>query len=72
MLYAEDYRAKAADCLRRAGEAGDDYHRKNFEQLAAMWSEMAAKAENRAVAGEAAEREALSDALSTIQNANVR
>lgn len=76
MIHAADYRAKAADCARRAAEAQDDYHRKNFSQLAAMWSEMADKAEGRVAPLEdirearTPAENAVEDALATIKNAN--
>jgi hypothetical protein len=76
MIHAADYRAKAADCARRAEEAQDDYHRKNFSQLAAMWSEMADKAEGRVAPLEDIREartpgeNAVEDALATIKNAN--
>lgn len=71
MIQAADYRARARDCARRAEEAQDDYHRKNFEQLAAMWTEMAHKAEGRPVseAGEA-DAQTTGGALDTIKNAS--
>lgn len=47
MIRAADYRARAEHCARSAKAAQDDYHRKNFQKLAEMWSEMAAKAESR-------------------------
>jgi hypothetical protein len=72
MILAADYRAKAADCARRAEEAQDDYHRKNFQALAVMWSEMADKAEGRAASGADARtgHDEIADALDTIKNAN--
>ncbi len=72
MILAADYRAKAADCARRAEEAQDDYHRKNFEQLALMWSEMAEKADERAASGVDAGNghDEIADALDTIKNAS--
>jgi hypothetical protein len=70
MIHAADYRAKAADCARRAEDAQDDYHRKNFLELAAMWSEMAAKAEGRIASdAEPANGQVLDDALATIKDA---
>jgi hypothetical protein len=76
MIHAADYRAKAEVCARRAEEAQDEFHRKNFQQLAAMWSEMADKAESRgAIAPDADEQpdsddqKALNEALATIRNA---
>jgi hypothetical protein len=69
MADAADYRRKAEDCVRLAEQAADDFHRRNFQQLAAMWSEMADKAEGRVVAlNEAADDETLNDALATIRN----
>ncbi len=69
MADAADYRKRAEDCARRADEAHDDYHRKNFQHLATMWAEMADKAEGRAAADkEVTERETLDDALATIRN----
>lgn len=62
MIHAAGYRMRAEDCARRARAAKDDYHRKNFQQLAEMWAEMADKAESR----EAAEKRVLDDALATI------
>lgn len=76
MIHAEDYRAKAADCARRAEEAQDDYHRKNFLQLAAMWSEMADKAAGRsghvqsATERDEPDQQIVVEALSTIKNAS--
>ena len=71
MIHAADYRAKAEDCARRAKEAQDDYHRKNFLELAAMWSEMADKADGRMPAGrERTEEDAVGEALATIKNAS--
>jgi hypothetical protein len=71
MIHAADYRAKAEDCARRAREAQDEYHRKNFLELAAMWSEMADKADGRvAVGSERADEEAVDEALATIKNAS--
>ncbi len=64
MIQAEDYRARAEHCARLANEAQDDYHRKNFQQLADMWFEMAAKSEGRTV-----EQREVDDALATIQRA---
>lgn len=65
MIYAAGYRMRAEDCARRAQEAQDEYHRKNFEQLAAMWSEMADKAESR----EAQQKGEVDSALATIKMA---
>jgi len=78
MLAAADYRERAEDCLRLAEQAGDDYHRKNYQQLATMWSEMAQKAITREgiVSPDSASPDsegidaALHDALATIKNAN--
>jgi hypothetical protein len=81
MIHAADYRAKAADCARRAEEAQDNYHRKNFRELATMWSEMADKAEGRVANVEGmperedderrpADQKAIDDALATIKNAD--
>jgi len=75
MIHAVDYRRRAEDCAKRAEEAQDEFHRKNFSQLAAMWTEMANKAEGRAAAAEIAERaerderQAIDEALATIKNA---
>jgi hypothetical protein len=75
MILAADYRRRAEDCAKRAADAQDDFHRKNFSQLAAMWTEMADKTEGRAAAAEIveraerAERQAIDDALATIKNA---
>jgi hypothetical protein len=66
MIHAADYRRRAEDCARRADEAQDDYHRKNFSQLATMWGEMANKAESR----EASVQSEIDDALATIQRAD--
>ena len=67
---------RAEHCARLAEQATDDYHRKNFQQLAAMWTEMAQKAESREAAVEDAREEndfddpkAIEDALETIRNA---
>jgi hypothetical protein len=71
MIHAADYRAKAEDCARRAGEAQDEYHRKNFLELAAMWSEMADKADGRIPAeGERSEEDVVGEALETIRSAD--
>jgi hypothetical protein len=75
MIHAAGYRAKAADCARRAEEAQDDYHRKNFVQLAEMWTEMADKAENRDAGADDGTRDdqsAVDEALATIRNAEPR
>lgn len=70
MIQAADYRRRAEDCARQAEEAQDEYHRKNFSELAAMWSEMADKADGRIAGGyERADEETLDDALATIKNA---
>ncbi len=69
MAEAADYRNKAQHCLQLAEQAADDFHRKNFLQLAAMWSEMASKAESRRVADPALDdREVIDEALETIRN----
>lgn len=72
MVNAATYRRRAEDCATRAREAQDDYHRKNFAELAAMWTEMADKAEGReqfAVdAQKLAEKKLIDDALATIRN----
>jgi hypothetical protein len=85
MILAADYRRRAEDCARLAKEAQDDFHRKNFSELAAMWAEMAEKADGRAdvvvrmrereAAERVAERKALEqktidEALATIKNAD--
>lgn len=73
MIPAADYRAKAADCARRADEAQDDYHRKNFQALAIMWTEMADKAEGRAAfTAPVVERDEVEQALATIRDAEKR
>ncbi|MBX3548799.1 MAG: hypothetical protein KF748_06540 [Xanthobacteraceae bacterium] len=54
---------RAETCARSAAEAQDDYHRKNFQQLAVMWTEMADKAEGRI-----AQRD-VDDAIETIRRA---
>jgi hypothetical protein len=76
MIHAADYRKRAEDCAERANAAQDEFHRKNFQQLADMWSEMADKAESRGVIAPDAdeqpdpdEQKALNDALATIRNA---
>lgn len=66
MIHAAAYRAKAEDCARRAREAQDEYHRKNFQKLAAMWFEMAEKCERR----EAGEQREIAEALATIRHAD--
>ncbi|MCW5681933.1 MAG: hypothetical protein KF794_05120 [Xanthobacteraceae bacterium] len=48
MIHAADYRRRAEDCAKRANEAQDDYHRKNFLKLADIWTQMAEKEESRA------------------------
>jgi hypothetical protein len=81
MIHAADYRRRAEDCARRANEAQDDFHRKNFSQLAAMWAEMADKADGRAefverlskrkpVEKKSTDQNAVEDALATIRNAS--
>jgi len=85
MIHAADYRRRAEDCARQAKEAQDEFHRKNFSELAAMWAEMAEKADGRAAVVErmyereaeervaerkAAEQKTIDDALTTIKNAN--
>jgi len=73
MIQAEDYRAKAEDCARRASEAQDEYHRKNFRELAAMWFEMAEKAERRGgVSAPETAQDEIADALATIRDAEKR
>ncbi len=47
MFQVTVYRLRAEECARRAREAHDEFHKKNFTQLARMWSEMADKAEAR-------------------------
>ena len=75
MIHAADYRRRAEDCAKRAEDAQDEFHRKNFSQLSAMWTEMADKTEGRAAAAEIAEqaeraeRQTVEDALATIKNA---
>lgn len=69
MIQAADYRARAEDCARRASEAQDEYHRKNFQALAVMWSEMADKVEGRTGAT-AATPDQIDDALATIRDAD--
>jgi hypothetical protein len=49
MFHVQTYRMRADECTQRAREAQDEFHRKNFQQLAAMWAEMADKAESRAL-----------------------
>jgi hypothetical protein len=63
MLRAEDYRLRAEQCFRKAQEARDDYHRKNFSRLANMWTEMARKT---------AAREEFSATLSQIERVIAR
>jgi hypothetical protein len=63
MLRAEDYRLRAEQCFRKAQEARDDYHRKNFSRLANMWTEMARKT---------AAREEFSTTLSQIEQVIAR
>lgn len=85
MVYAAAYRRRAEDCAQRAKEAQDDFHRKNFSELAVMWAEMADKADvraevvekmyereaqERAAARKALEQKALDEALATIKNAS--
>lgn len=64
MIHAADYRMRAEACARRAAEAQDDYHRKNFQQLAVMWTEMADKAEGRIPQRD------VEDAIETIRRAS--
>jgi hypothetical protein len=63
MFQVAAYRMRAEDCARRAKEAQDEFHRKNFQQLAAMWAEMADKAERRA----ALESREVDEAVETIR-----
>jgi hypothetical protein len=49
MFHVQTYRMRADECTQRARDAQDEFHRKNFQQLAAMWAEMADKAESRAL-----------------------
>lgn len=63
MFQVNVYRMRAEDCTRRAQEARDDFHRKNYQQLAQMWAEMADKAERRAIS----ERREVEDAVQTIR-----
>lgn len=68
---AADYRLKALECARRASEAGDDFHRKNYQQLADMWFEMARKADERAgISSGASDQKDVDEALATIRNAH--
>ncbi len=48
MIHAADYRRRAEDCATRARDAQDEFHRRNFLELATMWAEMADKTEGRA------------------------
>jgi hypothetical protein len=66
MIHAADYRMRAEDCARKAAEAKDDYHRKNFQQLAVMWTEMAEKVEGRGLVA----HNDIEDALATIESAS--
>ena len=54
-----------------ADGAADDFHRNNFRQLAAMWTEMADKTDGRTggTTEEFSERETIDDAIATIRNA---
>ncbi len=63
MLRAEDLRQRAALCSRKAQEATDDYHKKNYSRLAKMWSDMASRT---------AAREEFSATLSEIEQAIAR
>lgn len=65
MIPVAAYRRRAEDCELRSKAAKDDYHRKNYAQLASMWTEMAEKAEHR----ESSVRREIDDALATIQRA---
>jgi hypothetical protein len=49
MFQVQTYRMRADECVQRARDAQDEFHRKNFQQLAAMWAEMADKVESRAL-----------------------
>jgi len=63
MFQVNVYRMRAEDCARRAQDARDEFHRKNYQQLAEMWAEMADKAERRA----ASERREAERAVQTIR-----
>jgi hypothetical protein len=69
MIHAADYRRRAEDCAERAKEAQDDFHRKNFSELAAMWNEMAEKADGRAALAERLSQQKASEPGSADQNA---
>ncbi len=65
---------RAEHCAQMAAQAKEEFHRKNFQQLANMWAEMAQKAENRSVAAEEVredatfnDRKIIQDALATIK-----
>ncbi len=47
MVSAAEYRQRADECSRKAREATDDYHKKNYARLATMWSDMASKTDSR-------------------------
>lgn len=76
MSGASLYRRRAEDCRLRASQATDEFHRRNFRELAEMWTEMAEKTESREAlalraeeAKQIAEKKLLDDALETIRNA---
>jgi hypothetical protein len=75
VIHAAQYRQRAEDCARKALDAQDEFHKRNFSELAAMWAEMADKAEGRRVFIEEMdkrafeEKKALTDALTIIQQA---
>jgi len=43
MKKADEYRARAADCERRAHQARDAIVRKDYAEMAQQWREMAAQ-----------------------------
>jgi hypothetical protein len=47
MISAEEYRLRAEQCHRLAEMATDDYHKKNYQRLAKLWTETAHKIEDR-------------------------
>ena len=54
MKQADEYRARAADCERRAAQARDAVVRKDYAEMARQWREMAAQIDKRQAAREKA------------------
>jgi hypothetical protein len=43
-IHAEEYKRRAADCMREAGSVSDDKLREAYFQMARLWKKMADKA----------------------------